>query len=246
MCGPIKIWKFTVYIAGGVFSILGVVLMALSIWISQKEFAKATDLDGLLLGFGVAFGVVILIMGLVGWAAVKCESRCLICLFLVFMLVITLAFLIVWVVAEVLQSNLHNNLIDSKENDIKDICDGKYGSNWLENIQRVYPKTICNSEDTPQYTVTQCGIYGTDHICETKTNINDCSMDEKILIYKNNEPPKIYMDLAKYLEKEQGCAGICNKCPHPMYSDCNSDKELPTCEKKLADLINGMHLIVHT
>jgi len=106
MCGPVKIWKFAIYIAGGLFSVLGVVLMGLCIWISRSEFSKATELESFILGFGVAFGVVLLIMGLIGWIAVKCENRCLVCLFLVFMLLVTIAFLAVWAVGQVVQSNL--------------------------------------------------------------------------------------------------------------------------------------------
>jgi len=80
--------------------------MGLCIWISRTEFSKATELESFILGFGVAFRVVLLIMGLIGWIIVKCKNRCLVCLFLVFMLLVTIAFLAVWAIGQVVQSNL--------------------------------------------------------------------------------------------------------------------------------------------
>eukprot|EP00826_Nyctotherus_ovalis_P029972 TRINITY_DN2377_c0_g3_i4.p1 TRINITY_DN2377_c0_g3~~TRINITY_DN2377_c0_g3_i4.p1 ORF type:complete len:274 (+),score=60.69 TRINITY_DN2377_c0_g3_i4:125-946(+) len=237
MCGPIKIWRFTIYISGGIFSVLGVVLMALSIWISRKEFAKATNLNTLIVGFGVAFGTVLLIMGLVAWAAVKCESRCFICLFLIFMLIITLAFLVVWVVAQLMQS--------SRESDVKDICTIGFASAWLGDLQRVYPKTVCGGVDAKKYGVTTCGVSGTSGLlCNDKSSIDQCSKEDKEKIYDESEPPQIYIDLAKYLEEKQECAGICNICPHPMYTDCTAHTLLPTCESKLASIISDNAKII--
>ena len=78
MCLSKNFWKFFIYITGGIFAIFGIVLLALAIVISQKDFAKAADMDKIILGYGVAFGVVMALIGLTGWFAAKKESRCLV------------------------------------------------------------------------------------------------------------------------------------------------------------------------
>ena len=58
----------------------GVTLMALSIWIGQKEFAKALYLDSLIMGYGVAFGITMLLVGAIGWYAAKWEKKSMVCI----------------------------------------------------------------------------------------------------------------------------------------------------------------------
>ncbi len=75
MCLSKSFWKFFIYISGFIFAAFGVVLLALSCVISQKEFAKAAELDSIIIGYGVAFGIVIILIGLIGWYSAKKESR---------------------------------------------------------------------------------------------------------------------------------------------------------------------------
>jgi hypothetical protein len=49
--------------------------MALAIYIGQKEFAKALYLDSLIMGYGVAFGIVMFLVGAIGWYAAKWEKK---------------------------------------------------------------------------------------------------------------------------------------------------------------------------
>lgn len=107
----------------------------------------------------------------------------------------------------------------------------------------VYPKTICNEGNTYDYGVTSCGSRDKSPICSDSVRIDECSDKDKSRIFRNGMPPQIYIDLANYLERKEGCAGICNICPHPMYSDCSEGNFLPTCETKLADIMKSNLLI---
>lgn len=105
MCGPIKIWKYTAYISGGLFAAFGIILMALSIWIGKKEFAEVTSLKAIIMVLGIGVGISMLIMGLLGFVAVRCQSRCCLCAFLVFLVLVVLCVLILWLVAQLMQSD---------------------------------------------------------------------------------------------------------------------------------------------
>ena len=80
MCCPTSFWKFFVYVTSGIFALFGIVLLGVGAYVSQKEYAKATEMDGIILGYGIAFGVVMFLVGVTGWYAAKKESRYLVCI----------------------------------------------------------------------------------------------------------------------------------------------------------------------
>jgi len=65
-------------------------------------------------------------------------------------------------------------------------------------------------------------------------------MAQKIDIYGAKRiPGDTYVKLAEYLEKEQGCAGICHECPYYLYTNCDNGRRARPCSDKVKDLING-------
>jgi len=77
--------------------------------------------------------------------------------------------------------------------------------------------------------------------CCDKVSIDQCEEKYKEKIYKDNIPSQIYIDLAKYLEKEKKCAGICKKCPHLMYTNCNSRTNPPLCDDEITKYIGSKY-----
>jgi len=79
-CCSIKVWKCFIAIGGIIFAIFGATLLGLSVVISKKDFAEAADIKNIIFGFGTAFGVVIMVVGLTGWLTSCKENRCLVIL----------------------------------------------------------------------------------------------------------------------------------------------------------------------
>lgn len=107
----------------------------------------------------------------------------------------------------------------------------------------LYPEEICNGNEKPSLAVTSCGSGNPaahDYICNDKKRIDECRSEEQREIFGYIIPSQIYIDLANYLERKEGCSGFCKSCPHPMYSDCANGKSLPTCETKLADIMKSI------
>lgn len=71
-----RIWKCFIAIGGIIFAIFGATLLGLSVVISKKDFAKAAEIEDFILGFGSAFGAVIMLVGLTGWLTSCKESNC--------------------------------------------------------------------------------------------------------------------------------------------------------------------------
>lgn len=84
MCGPLKLWKWIIYIAGIVFLGFGIAIMVVGVMIADKEFVEAIEIENLVKTFGIVFGVILILVGLIGWLAAKCQSRCLVCIVLLF------------------------------------------------------------------------------------------------------------------------------------------------------------------
>jgi len=80
MCCPKTFWKFFIYVTGAIFALFGIVLFGVSIYVGTREYTKAAELDHIIIGYGVAFGTVMFLVGITGWYAVKKESKYLICL----------------------------------------------------------------------------------------------------------------------------------------------------------------------
>lgn len=79
MCDcSVKVWKCFVTAGGIVFAIFGATLLGLSVVISKKDFAKAAEIENLILAFGAAFGTIIMLVGLTGWISSCKENLCLV------------------------------------------------------------------------------------------------------------------------------------------------------------------------
>ena len=57
---------------------MGVVLIAVSIYVSRRDEIQMAGLDILIMGYGVVFGAMMVLIGVIGWVAAKKESRCLV------------------------------------------------------------------------------------------------------------------------------------------------------------------------
>jgi hypothetical protein len=78
MCGPLKAWKWAIYITSFLLFAMGIVVMVATVVIADKEFVKAIDIQKMVQTFGIAFGVILIVVGLIGWLSAKCESTCLV------------------------------------------------------------------------------------------------------------------------------------------------------------------------
>jgi hypothetical protein len=79
MCGPLKIWKWVIYVLSILFAAIGVSLTIVAVVSANERFIKAVEIDSMVKGYGIAFGVVIMAIGLFGWLSAKFECECLIC-----------------------------------------------------------------------------------------------------------------------------------------------------------------------
>lgn len=78
MCGPLSVWKWVIYVTSAILAMIGIAIMVVAIVAADKYFIRAIDMENLVEGYGIAFGVVFIIIGLVGWLSAKCESKCLV------------------------------------------------------------------------------------------------------------------------------------------------------------------------
>jgi len=80
MAGSLHAWKWAIYISGFLFLGIGIAVMAGAVILADKEFAKALEIGDQLKNFGLAFGVIIIVIGLIGWLSACCESKLLVCI----------------------------------------------------------------------------------------------------------------------------------------------------------------------
>jgi len=80
MCGPLKVWKGTIYVLSILFVGIGIALTIVAVVASNKKFIKAVEVADIVRWYGIAFGVVIMFIGLLGWTSAKYECRCLVCI----------------------------------------------------------------------------------------------------------------------------------------------------------------------
>ena len=76
-CSP-RVWKCIINLSGILYAIFGLTLLVLTIVISKKDFAEASGMENLILGYGAAFGSAILLIGITGWLASRNENYCLV------------------------------------------------------------------------------------------------------------------------------------------------------------------------
>jgi len=80
MAGSLRAWKCAIYISSFVFAAIGIAVIAGAVALAEKEFAKALEIEDQLKNFGLAFGVIIIIIGLIGWLSAFCENKLLVCI----------------------------------------------------------------------------------------------------------------------------------------------------------------------
>eukprot|EP00826_Nyctotherus_ovalis_P000146 TRINITY_DN0_c175_g1_i11.p2 TRINITY_DN0_c175_g1~~TRINITY_DN0_c175_g1_i11.p2 ORF type:complete len:275 (+),score=62.57 TRINITY_DN0_c175_g1_i11:33-857(+) len=234
MCGPLNLWKWAIYITSFLVAAIGIAVMVVALVIADKEFIKAIEIENLVKAYGIAFGAVLIVVGLIGWLSAKCESSFLVCIHVILMIVITLAFVAVWVVVQV--------KLGDKKDDVDKICKEVKDSDWLKEIRWMYPKSFCpdtGGSYTVQFAECKALPGSPPSICNGKVKIQDCTDTEKQQIYGANEiPGSTYVKLARYLEDEEGCVGICTSCPYNLYTDCkNSPRKTKSCDEVIVDLI---------
>lgn len=120
-----------------------------------------------------------------------------------------------------------------------DVCDSTYTSGWIAEFNSLYPSTVCHTTE-PTLHLAKCQYDyapGQNSTCPEAIQLQQCLPYEKFEIYGDNEPSLIYIEIAKYLEEEYECAGLCNVCPHFMYTDCNQGTVTEGCDDILLDLI---------
>ena len=239
MCGPLGVWKWINYISGIIFGVLGLAIIIAFVLVSKTEFIKAIELNNFIKLFGIIFGCIMMLVGLIGWCAIKCESRCLICLYIFFIMCLILIFLVVWLLMQL--------AIGSKGSDANEMCDGMSTSIVFSGLSPAYPKEFCPKSESGSntYHLKDCPTDKTfgpnEKICEGFNNVIDCynSPTNDLLKAKYILPSLIFVELAKYLEKEKKCAGICNKCPYFLYTNCNDGNYPPTCDDEISSLFNS-------
>ena len=147
------------------------------------------------------------------------------------MIVLTAAFVIVWAVAQAVQS--------VKQTDIDTMCTSADPSPWVKECAKIYPASLCvKTGQLPSKTATSCVVGAT--YCKTNINLQDCAAADKATLYGANTPSTVYTDFAKYLENEFSCTGFCGRfCPVFLYSDCTRTgmKLDKTCDSVIFDLV---------
>lgn len=78
MCGPLKAWKWAIYITSILIAAIGIAFLAATLIVAEKEFVQAVKIEKIVRVFGIVFGAIIIVIGLVGWLSAKCESSCLV------------------------------------------------------------------------------------------------------------------------------------------------------------------------
>ena len=144
---------------------------------------------------------------------------------------------------------------NSKEEE-KEICSPSYTNEHMKQYNRLYPDTICG--DNPIYEFNLCNpSQSIELICDESFMIQDCTEYEKYLIYGNNPPLNDYVELAKKMEIEHQCSGICNVCPHYIYNDCTEQyinhkscdefviEALKEFDKDLSNILNYIDVAVY-
>jgi len=123
------------------------------------------------------------------------------------------------------------------------ICKSNNTSGWIGEFNSLYPTSVCDATNPKieiGYEMSACTAGKDDSlhsICFDAVNLQGCSEFEKHKIYGDNQPSLIYIEIAKYLEEEYKCAGLCNVCPHFMYTNCNEGTVKEGCDDILLDLI---------
>ncbi len=122
-----------------------------------------------------------------------------------------------------------------KQDDVDEMCKKTDTSEWIKKFQNVYPESFCSP--IPSVRVTSC--MPMPQYCGSAKNLQDCAESDKSSIFPSGVPLKAFFDLAKYLETEYKCTGICDRrCSKYLYSDCSrTDMEAETCDRKLIDVI---------
>lgn len=233
MCGPFYLWKYVNYIASICIVIIGIAMIPTFNYVATFEIVKAIEYENQVKAFGIAFGAILIIAGSTGWLSIYCRSKCVGMIYLIFLIVLALAFAGVWIAIQ--------SILGSKKSDLDKICEDAKQSGWLDDIKMVYPDSICG--ETPTFYLPKCypNAPATSHVCSNGIKLQECNDGDKDKIYGvDKHPTKVYVELAKYLEEEQNCMGICTMCPYLMYTDCNKDKNAKSCDKVLIDLITGI------
>lgn len=78
MCGSLKIWKWFVYILSILLAAIGIAFMIVTLIIANKKAIKAIEIDEMVTGFGIAFGILFLILALTGFLSAYREVECLV------------------------------------------------------------------------------------------------------------------------------------------------------------------------
>lgn len=130
-------------------------------------------------------------------------------------------------------------IVETKKKEMNKMCGASYSSGWIAQFNSLYPFTVCDTTK-PEIHMAKCNVeYDPLQIlrCFNAVTLPECDGYEKDLIYNDNHPSLIYIEIAKYLEEEYDCAGLCNVCPHFMYTDCNRGPVKEGCDEILFDLI---------
>jgi len=149
---------------------------------------------------------------------------------MIFIAVITAAFIIVWAIAQAVQAG--------KNSDLDKLCAEKTDT-WYKELDKLYPASICG-RPFPDVATTSCGVKVlTAPLCATSNDLQGCSDADKKAVYNNTEPAQVWKDLARYMEREHKCSGFCGRrCSIYLYSDCNNkDMQDQTCDAILYNII---------
>ena len=131
-------------------------------------------------------------------------------------------------------------VIESKKQDVDKICQGVASNSWVSGLLELYPDTICGGDPTYRFKDCNPSGLGTDY-CLGAINIQGCTIDEQRNIYLNGYPQQSFVNLAKYLEEVEECAGICRKCPHYMYTGCKIHRDKSkTCTDAIIDILKSI------
>eukprot|EP00831_Metopus_contortus_P042458 TRINITY_DN3364_c0_g1_i1.p1 TRINITY_DN3364_c0_g1~~TRINITY_DN3364_c0_g1_i1.p1 ORF type:complete len:290 (+),score=52.07 TRINITY_DN3364_c0_g1_i1:169-1038(+) len=171
------------------------------------------------------------LVGIIGWCAAKKESKCLVFIYLIFMIVLTVAFAAVWIATQVITAK--------KQTDMDEACtDGS--ETWVQEFKKVFPDKLCSPTASPTIGVFSSACLKDSCVCTTATKIQDCSDADKLVIFGNDKPEEVYFDLMKVLETNFKCTGYCSiYCIDKYYySDkTKTNYENIRCDKALVDLI---------
>lgn len=84
MCGPLKAWKWAIYITSILIIAIGIAFLIATVIVADKEFIKAVEIEKMVRVFGIVFGAVMIVIGLVGFLSASCESTCLVFIVILF------------------------------------------------------------------------------------------------------------------------------------------------------------------